>query len=220
MFATIKKFFSRPKPDPKTVEKQMDVDLYSPDAWKLELQEFQHLLVYQPYEEIKDLVEASIPTAVAFTQDAEFGMWKHTDEHMSHPLVMRVSKPKRPQKHVSRFTMEPGRIRGQLLAIRPYQLFELDTFMMNGVLYQRELVKVEIPYRQVLFVNKPDLITTGVQHFTELEAWMYLGVPDMWDQHMDGGFNYPKMPLRDPSKTNKKKVKPFYAYYDFKDNPK
>lgn len=89
-------------------------------------------------------------------------------------------------------------ILGELCAILPHRLLELDKYKLNGVLFTRERVKITIPHR------RKDLIAFPL--FQESTAWMYVGRPEYWNKQLDGGYTSSAVRAfgknRDPSYTH------------------
>jgi len=94
----------------------------------------------------------------------------------------------------------PLKIRGEIHAIQPYQFRELDNLKDNGVQFVRQRVKLLVPHRPVYKIperysnGKPiplmtDQFSLGEERVTPITAWMYIGVPEYWDELMDAGYN-------------------------------
>jgi hypothetical protein len=105
----------------------------------------------------------------------------------------------------------------------------LDTHMQNGVQFRRKRVEILYPYRDHAMVELgqeeilKDLpsgsITTkpeqGVRHYVSDErmvrlwAFMYVGVPNYWDELIDGGFAFTQIPTKSSDRPGRK------DYYQF-----
>lgn len=89
-----------------------------------------------------------------------------------------------------RFANVPlARVKGELYAVRSSKMPILDALKQNGLLFRRERVKLLIPYRTLtrkFDANERDIYerSNSLSPFKEstLSAWMYIGVPEYWEQ--------------------------------------
>lgn len=93
-----------------------------------------------------------------------------------------------------------AKIKGEVYAIRPRMFIDLDTMYENTVQFQRERVRLVVPYRKLVWLRDKDLdpqfgvqqalgqaaLTKSIMHTPEttciIRAWMYIGKPAFWDK--------------------------------------
>lgn len=176
---------------------------FTPDFMWLERHEYVLLFVYDElmrnrrhYDEL--IGKDSLSLAAAFTYDRDLALWKKKlgDETFPIPLLGadRVYRgagitSKKLHKMVPD-DLGPGllaRIKGELHAVRPHAFWNgLDKHYLNGVEFQRQRVKVLVPYRL-------QLDGVGVDHnvyVQEVRCWMYIGIKDYWRNQLDGGMYF------------------------------
>ena len=138
----------------------------------------------------------------AFTLGRNYSLWKKNLGIHSFPIALRNDMP--PEKYSK---SPPARIRGDLYLVRPYQFIQLDTHARNGVEFTRKKVKVYVPYRYSWSA------TLGQMPFVErmfpVEAWMYIGNPEFWEEQLDGGFQFQPVKMYRP---NRPWHKPYYSF--------
>lgn len=107
------------------------------------------------------------------------------------------------------------RIKGELYNVRSAAIPKLDIHYQNGLQYRRHRVKIIYPYRdhmmveignEALLPDHPGTITTknelGVRHYVSdekvclIEAWIYTGIHSYWDDLIDGGYTFSKIPIK------------------------
>jgi gamma-glutamylcyclotransferase (GGCT)/AIG2-like uncharacterized protein YtfP len=155
---------------------------YSPDMGLL--QEHQRCLIFVFDDMMAGMrnadliVETSVtgrwPLAHVYTED-KFYFWKKDLGALSYPIAL--------DKPVSGYTefrhdKEPGKIWGELYAIRPSAFNKLDTERENGVQYTRRRVNVKCYYTHANPI--PEI------RETILPAWMYVGNHEYWDDQLAG----------------------------------
>jgi hypothetical protein len=167
----------------------------SPDLGELEQYEFQLLFAADRTQRgcsEYSMIEESVYTGYyGYTLD-KFCYYRLRD---GLPIPMRATSDLR----LPRFP-PPLKVRGEIHAVRPHQFRELDNLKDNGVQFQRQRVDLLIPHRPVYKIperysnGKPiplmtDQYSLGVERVVPIKAWMYIGVPDYWDELMDAGYN-------------------------------
>lgn len=130
----------------------------------------------------------------AFTQKS-FTYW--TGPPWDSPIPMRAEH----DSILSRIVGMPpvAKIKGEIYSIRPRSFIDLDTYKENTVQFQRERVRLVVPYRKLLWLRDKDLdplfkvqqalgqaaLTKSIMHTPEttciIKAWMYIGRPAFWD---------------------------------------
>lgn len=111
-------------------------------------------------------------------------------------------------------------ISGQLYRIRSNHVKKLDTMYENGVQFLRKRVQVRVnDFRERLaFKNRfqienfakdylnyhttRGIITSPISKTYFVDAWMYVGVPDFWEDQLDAGLRFEPVQLVRDKKTN------------------
>lgn len=189
-------------PDRAWFEYARQASKYTPDIAKLEEYEYQLIFACDETQirHVKHhLIEGGEYICPGFTQSG-FNYWQPETPFL--PVV--------PLKATSTFNITGfppnAKIKGQLLAIRPQLFIDLDNYKENGVQFQRERVKLIVPYRMVKWLHDPSVapldmepyaIEQGNPYIAEgnvpsmyttkekvvlIRAWMYIGVPEYWDK--------------------------------------
>jgi hypothetical protein len=110
---------------------------------------------------------------VAYTQD-DFTMFKKNLGKATFPIVL---EPHRLVHPISRAPAAP--VRGELWAIRPPHIPELDKHRLNTVECTRRRVKIDIPYQVVTRHIEGDMLSEWL-HYKDQRAWMYFGIDEYW----------------------------------------
>lgn len=170
-----------------------DQSFHSPDLGYLEQYEFQLLfcpddtrLGYQRY----GLIEEGVPLGTAYTQDT-FSYWVQDIAGDRTPIPMRQEG-----QPAVRYFPPALKVKGEVHAIRPWQFRNLDDYKRNRHVFRRQRVNVLVPYR--LRTTDDRSIPQSLKgkgycfEYPEkvfvLRAWMYIGIPDYWDNLFDAGF--------------------------------
>jgi hypothetical protein len=195
-------FHKSPKLSQKFVNDACDESKYSPDLWKLEMYHSQLLYVYDelmqghrahelladhcvPLEENTTMGEdRPLPRSV-FTAPS-FHMIKRNLGQESYPIVMGEGT----------FNAPPGRIKGELYAVRTQRFRILDEYHDNLVKFVRVRVNLDISYQQLCR-------RSGELFFSErtkrVRAWMYIGIPKYWNPLIDGGYLFKPVRAYEPN---------------------
>ena len=188
---------------------------YSPDIVKLEQKEFQYVFIYgrnmrgHPDESIMlELPGSDLCVHSVFTEDANFILWRAKKGMGSFPIPLRGS---RRDCELNKCT----NIKGQLWKVRSQMLFELDKYQQNTILFERQMVNLIIPQRVVVQDKDTRRILVQSFHVVGWSAWMYLGVPDIWKEHIDVGFKYEPCTRYQEMKRYAPKEPLFDTYYYF-----
>lgn len=96
----------------------------------------------------------------------------------------------------------PAKIKGELWTMLPQHIFGLDRYKKNTVQFIRVRVNVDIPYRHVRLLKDPhsfadrmniEKVQTKIltaQKMFSVRAYMYVGIPEYWEDQIDGGYNF------------------------------
>lgn len=109
-------------------------------------------------------------------------------------------------------------IRGDVYRIRSSHVKELDKFRENGVQFLRRRVKIRVDYRdRVAFKDRGTIVnfakdylnhhvsravvTSPIEKTEFIEAWMYVGPSEYWEEQIDAGLNFEPVKLVRDKKT-------------------
>lgn len=173
---------------------------YTPDIWKLQMYEAQLLFVCDEmqtglvkHDLITDLAASRL--WVAFTHHP-YAMFKKKLGLESFPIVLDEQSSRAPYT----------KIKGELYLVPPHEFVKLDNYKLNGVVFQRRQVPIDIPYRHLTrqsgvrrfeyaAVSGQEVNPKGKYHTSEKihtvkKVWMYFGVPEHWNKEIDAGYQY------------------------------
>lgn len=167
---------------------------YTPDVNMLEQRQYQHLFLYG--EDRPDLgnnmakMEPFIADspAIGFTRD-HFSMYEKKLGKESFPIALQA-----------KFGYDAHTcIKGYLVSVEKSVLYNLDNYRRNGDLFQRIRTKVLVPYTRIRWIKDGgNEARGGVQPperaVKKISAWMYVGVPEYWNDHIDAGYHFSPVP--------------------------
>lgn len=170
--------------------------LRSPDLGVLEESEFQ--LLFCPDRTQRgcseySLIEESIFCGYGFTEE-NFNYWQQRDG-LCIPLMATDTRQ-------WQWVPPSLKIKGEIHAVRPHQFRNLDLHKDNLVSFRRERLTFLVPSRPLYRLPEyyengkplplaiPRQIGVGRETVGRVEAWMYIGVHDYWDDLLDGGYNF------------------------------
>lgn len=195
---------------------QQDVPEFTPDAWSL-FQKPAHLMFI--YDEMKQghwrhwLIKNNLDERLdrssfhcqGFTADG-YHLWKMKKGNHSQAI------PLPSMKNGSNFGKQDGwnpghlRIRGELYHVRTDVILELDKCKMNELQFIRKQVNVIVPYH-IESSSGWKSLTKVMAH----RAFMYVGIPEYWNDLLDGGALFSPVQSYDPIPSGPIKNE----YYDF-----
>lgn len=176
---------------------------WTPDRMELEKVEFQPVFLYCNLVRggaLHEYIDGLYPTRFgdesanpyAFTA-RRFEMWLTQQGSVSFPVALESKAPilSHPKTGIPVHRHRPrrGLIKGRIFMIRSEHMKVLDNLKQNGVLFNRQKVWTQIPYRLQIINPLPDHTsyttgtTPGEEQIERGEVWMYLGNPDFWDQY-------------------------------------
>ncbi len=164
------------------LDDKKDFKLYSPDFWRLEQYEWQLLFIPGEYmsrhplhNEIKPYLYKEKPLGPGFTAESHWAFWKRNLGKHSYPIPL-INRLKR---------VITGRIKGEIVAVRPRLLRDLDDHYQNRKEFVRYRSTIVVPYRKETWFNGGKMISP---EFTEtIRTWMYVGVNSFWEPQIDAG---------------------------------
>ena len=87
------------------------------------------------------------------------------------------------------------RIRGEIYALRPAGVIELDTHRQNGVQFTRQRVNINVGSRKLVEQEWIDAnartryeYKLGKEEMCTVECWMYIGREGYWKDQLEAGF--------------------------------
>lgn len=185
MFSSLSRILSGNSdlPTVSWIKERQKKTLYTPDISLLEKRPFQWLFEYgeaQPkHPEFKTHLEghvADAPPMAAFTLN-DFTCYKQKLGKLSFPVAL-------PEKH---FNTHHCQVRGNLIGVRSTRFLKLDEHRQNGVAFQRHRIKVAVPHFYMVENKGTQGLTRVVCEPALFSAWMYIGVPEYWNEVLDNG---------------------------------
>jgi hypothetical protein len=99
-----------------------------------------------------------------------------------------------------------AKIKGELWKVPSSRFNFLDQWMHNGRLFKRERVTVEIPLKiQKVYDDGTSEIERIV---SDQEAFMYVGIPEVWEPQLDGGYLFQAVGICERASLSRK----YYAF--------
>lgn len=177
---------------------------WTPDLATLQLSQFQLLFVcddmkhdWDSYEKIREN-SARIPYR-AFTMK-NFKYYCRTVDSEKTFIPLRSDKTEFELTPVIPY-VPSCKIAGELHAVESEHFTKLDELKQNGVQFLRQRIKLLVPWREMPLSEWKDVDgrplplalkgKTGVlssERVHIIEAWMYVGIPEYWNDLLDGGF--------------------------------
>jgi hypothetical protein len=166
-----------------------DGTAFTPDLWRLEQHQYQLLFIpdqlmsrHPLHSVISPYIYKGRPLTSGFTQEDHWGFWKYRLGKSSFPIAM--INHNRHETARNKF----GRIKGEVVAIRPYMFVDLDNYYQNRVEFVRHRTNIIIPFRKRIATRIGEIVT---DEFTQtLRCWFYVGKPNYWLDMLDGGMNF------------------------------
>ena len=148
---------------------------------------------------------------VAYTH-RKFSMFRKNLGKASYPIILPPTEDH--PGTIARAELAP--VRGEVYFVKPYQMIELDNYKNNGVVFNRERVFLDIPYREVE-LRDGERILGEWKHHKSMSAWMYIANPEyfFWNNYIEND-SFSPLKLKIPADRN---LSPFY-YYTAKDDLK
>jgi hypothetical protein len=228
-FATLPELHNIPIITPGEARWITDSVRHSPDLGYLEQFEFQ--LLFTPDELRQDhprykLLEESALICGGFTEKT-YAFWMQ-EQALADGTFERKGIPIRQDgpPSVLQWLPKPLRLKGELHAIRPWQFQRIDDYKRNTEQFRRQRVNIVVPYRKLsddcyvddldrplppAIIGKGYLIEYPERVFI-IRAWMYVAIPEYWNDLLDAGFRGFKPVYNYESQ---KKRPWLLRYYDF-----
>lgn len=164
---------------------------FTPDLSKLELQTKVLVFVYNEMQSSHEknwrVSNGGLFCGTAFTYEP-FVMWKKNLGEDTFPFILRT-----------RFRNDDMcRVKGEIWAMDPEHVIDLDNYMLNGIEFVRERLDLIYPFREVVWKKEGGKQTSHLKHH-KLSAEVYVGVPDYWNELIDGGLLYSKVKRFEPN---------------------
>jgi len=163
-------------------QKKMEETLFTPDSLDIGNRKVTRMFIYDemlPGRHRFDLIDAlGTRRATAFTLD-KFVLWRTKMGKESYPVPLTG-------KYTSYPPATPMAVKGEIWDIFSPQVFELDSWKLNGVEFLRQRVYLILPYRDrfkfPMQVGK-DMVKTYLSPQKEqiVSAEMYVGIPEHWE---------------------------------------
>lgn len=183
---------------------------YTPDWWQLQQYEWQLLFVYG--EEKRGLLRNELvvtPSENELLYDAysegDFSLINKDLGDLSFPIALHQQFKSYPPAPMLK-------VRGEIYRVRPRTFIDLDNCKLNGVQFIRIRANVYVYFHRYRR-SKSQGWSDPTNEKTLLHVWMYVGIPNYWNELIDNGYQY-------------KAIQPTYpknlrlpGYYDFKGSP-
>lgn len=157
---------------------------FTPDLYTIQQKANHHVFVYneamEGHRSHFDLVGNSPYLGMSFTI-RHFTMYKKAVGDESFPFIL---------DNVRDIRVNASRVGGELYSLSPKQLIKLDEHCLNTVQFNRVRLKVVIPHK-IKYLHEEKLSA-----FPPIEAWVYVGKRDFWEDLLDGGYHYPVVRTR------------------------
>lgn len=202
---------------------------YSPDMGWLEEQEFQLLFVtdtmrsgYAHY----DKTEGTVLCGGYTEKNYAFWLQEIGDQRTGIPI-------RQDKDSLLRYVPPALKIKGEVQAVLSSRFDVIDTHMRNTQLFRRQRINVLVPYRmrtretddlgrELPIALKPymgsdeQIIVDNPMRVYIIRAWMYVGIPDYWNDLLDAGFRGFKTVNHYESRMKRPWL---LRYYDFPKHP-
>lgn len=203
-------------PDDHFWADQENKNRLTPDLMDLEKSVWQRLFVpdnmMMGYPDYRLLKGYSTHKAYCFTEK-HYSMWRNNDGNF--PIVLQPSDPRdfTPWSNADQFISKlkhHARVKGQLFKVLSSRFPVLDNEYERGKKFNRIRINVDIPMRDVLkFGDQLRGIETKRRYTEQHECWMYIGLPQYWDNKLDGGFEYTPVKIFKPTEAI---AEPYYFF--------
>jgi hypothetical protein len=186
---------------------------FTPDIARLQQYKVQLLFVYDEcmkQHQRHSLIQPAEFQCTAFTE-GQFSLWKKKLGKESFPIPLNTSSSMAPHSI----------IKGELWAIPPDNLVQLDNHKLNTVQFIRKRVRLIVPYTQQVWARDrdtsariynlatpPNSSILQVPRTALIKAWMYVGIDSFWDDQLDAGYLF--SPVRNYTPNNFKLTNYYY----------
>jgi len=173
---------------------------FTPDLWLLEQKKAHLFFIHDDMAQLQpfhDLVKAGslsgfYPMNYGYTAK-KFTFVKKNLGLKSFPIALDL--PFEDREKLPQYMSNEHRIRGEIYAIRPRQIVELDNHRQNGVQFQRIRVNINIGFRKLM---RHSITSSTGKKYSEYnltkeemisqEMCMYVGRRDYWMDQLESGF--------------------------------
>lgn len=207
--------FARKESLPSNLPSQQDLEefgqisKYTPDFRLIEQTSHQNVFVYGRDMTNRPEFNASVSERqyTAFTLP-QFSLWEKKLGKESYPVALKSHLQKNLiVDGIDRQLAPTNRIKGEVHKIQATHLYKLDKMRENGVQFQRMRVAVVVPYR-TLKVQTLKQSSMEV-HIESHMAWMYVGLPEYWEEQLDAGYTCKPSPI---IRARNEYIKKYYAF--------
>lgn len=200
VFLEALKGFSKYTPDIGKLERTMRWLLFVPDEMQ------------QAHPDHSRLSRHAKQIGTAFTVDT-FTLWKerkHVDLKVTRVIPLRIQYGKE-AFYTSPTAAIRRPVRGELYFVNALTLIKLDRHRENGVRFLRERVEVVMPRTEIALHRTKEGYIKKEQRLRgePFNVWMYVGVPEYWEQQLDGGHGFALVRYFQP---NNPELSKFYAF--------
>jgi hypothetical protein len=177
-------------PPPKAIQSMLAETSLTDDMWWLEKYEWQWLFVYDRAMSIHDAGIIGAKFYSAYTK-RDYILYHKDIKELSYPIALRSRLSSNlippwqdmPQGYAHK-------IKGELWLIRPREFFALDKAKDNGHTYLRKRITVVVPAHKS---------STHENLLKDLQAWTYVGNPEVWRDQIKDTELYSLCPVYRPN---------------------
>lgn len=210
---------------------------YTPDVWSLELSPWAVVFIHDDLKETNKshevLKDQAVKLADAVTREG-FCYYNHKFADDGSPMDQPVALRRETADKVVPWAEQKGapnaHISGELYRINSKFIKMLDTLYENGVQFNRQRVQVRIEgfRKRLAFKNRDQVnniakdylnhhatravITSPITETYDVDAWMYIGSSEYWEDQLDAGLRFEPVQLV----RNKKTGLVYYNYNERK----
>ena len=172
-----------------TWHKGWDSDVnFTPDLWKLQTRPKHLLFVYNEMQtnQRKHGMIGMERLGAAITEADNYVMWKKKLGRETFPFALEINSEQKFGN--SSFLGKPAKIVGELYEVAPSMIKSIDSYLLNGVTFDRKRVALQVPFR---YRDDPP----STQRVQRIKAWMYVGPDEFWLDQLDTGAVYTQVKL-------------------------
>lgn len=184
--------------DPAWLQRAMAAAQFTPDILKLEQRMYQ--LFFMPDELQRrhrkyPLIDGNNRFLFhAFTEQT-YSAWMKNLHQDSFPIYL-------PTKSMwADMYSQPALVKGEVHAVKTDQIYKLDNYKMNGVMYTRKHINVLVPHHPIVWTKEHGM-HRGEERVVSVRVWMYVGIPKYWDDIIDAGYVFKSLKPYTPNKKN------------------
>lgn len=175
-----------PLPSEEWIKQANEEAALTPDIWRIERYKTQLLFVCDEMQSNchhHPLLCSQAKSCVAFS-DTTFSMWKKRMGKESTAIPLRLEF----QSGMAQRSVSLEHVKGEIHQIPPRHFIELDKIKQNGVQFRRVRTSFLVPHTTTRWSKQTG--TFKEKTLDRVKAWMYIGIPEYWNDQIDEGFMF------------------------------